>query len=142
MRGAAAPPLAPSLGTTKPVCEHRGQLQQLRMIQAWQLANKLATSAHPQPVRSRTSITVAILAQGTSWAVADTQAFLPSGSIPMRVQGLSATACSRSAASVVLLCARELHAASSTPCARNGLEHKPHNGLDVVMCCATVCHAK
>ena len=95
-------------------------------------------------------ITVAILAQGTSWAVADTQAFLPSGSITMRVQSQRATACSRSATSVVLPCARELHAASSTPCARNGLEHwvayltkhRPRNGLDVVMCCAAVCHAK
>jgi hypothetical protein len=95
-------------------------------------------------------ITVAILAQGTSWAVADTQAFLPSGSIPMRVQSQGATACSRSAAPVVLLCARDLHAASSTPRARNGLEpwlayltkHGPRNGLDVVMCCAAARHAK
>ena len=32
------------------------------------------------------AVTVAILAQGTSWAVADTQAFLPSGSIPTRIK--------------------------------------------------------
>ena len=32
------------------------------------------------------AVTVAILAQGTSWAVADTQAFLASGSIPTRVE--------------------------------------------------------
>ena len=31
-------------------------------------------------------VTVAILAQGTSWAVAVTQAFLASGSIPTRVE--------------------------------------------------------
>ena len=35
------------------------------------------------------TVTVAILAQGTSWAVADTQAFLPSGSIPTRVKSQS-----------------------------------------------------
>ena len=35
------------------------------------------------------SVTVAILAQGTSWAVADTQAFLPSGSIPTRIKSQS-----------------------------------------------------
>ena len=67
-------------------------------------------------------VTVAILAQGTSWAAADTQAFLPSGSIPMRIESQSANACPRSAASVVLFCARKLHVTTSTPCARNGLE--------------------
>jgi hypothetical protein len=90
-----------------------------------------------------TIISVAILAQGTSWAVAATQAFLPSGSIPMRVESQTANACSRSAASVVLFCARDLHAATSTPCTRNGLEpwvahltkHQPCNGLDIVICC-------
>ena len=35
------------------------------------------------------TVTVAILAQGTSWAVADTQAFLPSGSIPTRTKNQS-----------------------------------------------------
>ena len=37
------------------------------------------------------TVTVAILAQGTSWAVADTQAFLASGSIPTRVESRCST---------------------------------------------------
>jgi hypothetical protein len=64
--------------------------------------------------KSTTIITETIVAQGTSWVVADTQAFLPSGSIPMRVESQSANVCSCSVASVVLPCACDLHAATST----------------------------
>ena len=91
-------------------------------------------------------ITVAILAQGTSWAVADTQAFLPGGSIPTRVGSQSAIACWRSAVPVVLSCVLLLllsvvAGATSTPCALEDMgctyvapldKYSPCNGFDVV----------
>ena len=93
-----------------------------------------------------TIITVAILAQGTSWAVAETQAFLPGGSIPTRVGSQSAIACWRSAAPVVLSCVLMLMLSvvagtTSTPCALEDMgctyvapldKYSPCSGFDVV----------
>jgi len=96
-------------------------------------------------------VTVAILAQGTSWAVVDTQNFLPSGPIPRRIKSQSVLTPSAVPLLLLILArARDLNAETWAPCARDGLEpwvahltkHPPCNGLDDVMCCVAVCDHK
>ena len=54
------------------------------------LYNSVSLRPSSRSDKDRNSLsTVAILAQGTSWAVADTQAFLPGGSIPTRIKSQS-----------------------------------------------------
>ena len=122
-------------------CEKLHELARVRHVIAWDVAAVIRKRA--------ATITVAILAQGTSWAVADTQAFLPGGSIPTRVGSQSAIACWRSAVPVVLSCVLLLlllllsvvAGATSTPCALEDMgctyvapldKYSPCNGFDVV----------
>ena len=115
------------------------ELARVHHVIAWDVAAVIRKRA--------ATITVAILAQGTSWAVADTQAFLPGGSIPTRVGSQSAIACWRSAVPVVLSCVLLLlllsvvAGATSTPCALEDMgctyvapldKYSPCNGFDVV----------